>query len=77
MMKIHGSHYGFIKKIVERLLFRIKLWDMDSLWYLSGASGWRLFPPSFYYTHTEEEIERILAETDKELQELLDMLEKY
>lgn len=76
-MKTPGSHRGFIKRFVERVLFRIELWNMDSMWHLTGASCFRLFPPSFYYTHTEEEIERILAETDKELQELLDMLERH
>lgn len=40
-------------------MFKIKLWEMDRLWELMGGSCWGLFPPSFYYTHTEEEIERI------------------
>lgn len=66
---------GIVKWWIDKILFRIELSDMDRLWHFSGASCWGLFPPSFYYTHTEEEIERIIAETDAELQELLDQLE--
>lgn len=68
---------GIIKGWIDKIIFRIKLSDMDRMWRFSGASCWELFPPSFYYTHTEEEIERIMAETDAELQELLDLLEDY
>lgn len=66
---------GIVKEWIDKLIFRIKLSEMDSLWYYSGASEWKLFPPSFYYTHTEEEIERIIAETNARLQELIDQLE--
>ena len=45
---------------------------MDDLWYLMGGSCWGLFPPSFYYTHTEDEIKRIEEETIKELYEMLE-----
>lgn len=44
-------------------MFKIKLREMDDIWELMGGSCWGLFPPSFYYTHTEEEIERITKET--------------
>lgn len=47
---------------------------MDEEWRLSGRSCWSLFPPSFYYTHTEEEIERITAETIDRIQKLIDQL---
>lgn len=66
---------GIVKGWIDKKIFRIKLSEMDSLWYYSGASGWKLFPPSFYYTHTEEEIERITAEINARLQELIDQLE--
>lgn len=65
---------GIVKAWIDKIIFRIKLSEMDSLWYYSGASGWELFPPSFYYTHTEEEIVRITAETKARIQALIDQL---
>lgn len=62
-------------KAFKAILFRIKLHEMDEWWYLTGRSGWGLFPPSFYYTHTEEEIERIRAETIERIQKLIDQLD--
>lgn len=35
---------------------------MDLIWDLEGYSCFNLFTPSFYYTHTEEEVERISDE---------------
>ena len=66
--------YRKIKNMVKKILFRIKLRKMDEEWRLSGRSCWSLFPPSFYYTHTEEEIERITAETADRIQKLIDQL---
>lgn len=63
-----------IKGWIDKIIFRIKLWEMDDWWYYTGASSWELFPPSFYYTHTEEEIERITAETRARIQALIDQL---
>ena len=37
-------------------------------------SCWELFPPSFYRTHTEEEIEEATAKAMKELDLLLEEL---
>ena len=59
---------------IDKIIFRIKLWEMDEWWYYTGGSCWGLFPPSFYYTHTEEEIERITAETRERIQALIDQL---
>lgn len=66
---------GTFKRLVEKIVFRIKLRDMDNRWYAMGASCWELFPPSFYYTHTEEEIKRITEETVRSLKELIDKME--
>lgn len=55
-----------LKKIIQKIKFRIKLMNMDMEWRIMGG-GCFGFPPSFYYTHTEEEIERII----KELREFL------
>lgn len=61
-----------LKKIGHKIMFRIKLREMDSLWEFMGGSCWGLFPPSFYYTHTEEEIERITKETIESCQKMID-----
>ena len=52
----------------------MKIKRIDDWWYYMGGSCWRLFPPSFYYTHTEEEIERITVETKARIQALIDQL---
>lgn len=41
-----------------------------------GGNSWGLFPPSFYYTHTQEEAERISAKAIEEIEELMDRLKK-
>lgn len=66
----------FIKKIIQKIIFRIKLREMDEWWYMTGGSCFGLFPPSFYYTHTEEEIERITKETLDRCTELINKLDE-
>lgn len=63
-----------IKKIYNHMKFKIKLRQMDDMWYFLGGNCFGLYPPSFYYTHTEEEIERI---TKKDIAELKAVLRKY
>ena len=60
------------REMIRKIVFRIKLRERDNMWYYTGASCWQLFPPSFYYTHTEEEIERIKKETIEGLQQMID-----
>lgn len=72
IMAVVRKCIGALKKIKHRIMFKIKLWEMDSLWELMGGSCWGLFPPSFYYTHTEEEIERITKETIESCQKMID-----
>lgn len=43
---------------------------------LLGMSCWELFPPSFYRTHTEEEIRAAEEAADRELDELLRRLDE-
>lgn len=43
---------------------------------LLDMSGWELFPPSFYRTHTEEEIREAKEAADRELDELLRRLDE-
>ena len=61
-----------IRKIYEKIRYEMELRRMDKLWHFYGENSWRLFPPSFYYRHTPEEIERITEETITELQAVLD-----
>lgn len=61
-----------MKKIKHKVMFKIKLREIDNMWEDMGGSCWGLFPPSFYYTHTEEDIERITKETIEDCQKMLD-----
>ncbi len=63
------------KKIIQKIEFWFKLKCMDDMWYYTGGSCFGLFPPSFYYTHTEEEIERIIDETLDNMQKMIDQLD--
>lgn len=60
---------------VQKMLFQIKLRRMDGWRHYTGAGGWELFPPSFYRTHTKEEIEQITAETVERIQKLINEME--
>lgn len=64
-----------LKGIIEKIRFRIKLKRMDDWWYYTGGNCYGLFPPSFYYTHTEEEVRRITDETVESLRALIKELE--
>lgn len=66
-----------LKKLIHKIIFRIKLWEMDDWWYLTGGSCFGLFPPSFYYTHTQEEIDRITKETLERCTALINKLDEY
>lgn len=70
--KVVGKFIGTLKKMIDKVTFKIKLREMDSLWELMGGSCWGLFPPSFYYTHTKEEIEQITKETIESCQKMID-----
>lgn len=54
------------REMIRKTVFRMKLREMDRMWEFMGGSCWGLFPPSFYYTHTEEEIERIKKKQSKD-----------
>ena len=59
------------KKLIQKVLFKIKLREMDYRWELMGDRCWELSPPSFYYTHTKK-IEKITNETIEELEKMID-----
>ena len=52
-----------VKVLICKIKFRHKLKKMDDWWYFMGGNCFGLFPPSFYYTHSEEEIKQIRDET--------------
>lgn len=62
-----------LKKTLHQIRFRIKLKQMDDIWDFMGGYCFGIFPPSFYYTHTEEEIKRITAEKIETLQKIADL----
>lgn len=63
-----------IKEICKKIKFYVKLKRMDERWYMLNGGCFGLFPPSFYYTHTEDEIKRITA---AEIAKLKAILEEY
>ena len=63
------------RKMIKKKAFQKKLWEMDNMWYLTGTSSWELFPPSFYYTHTEDEIECITKETIERIKKMIEEME--
>ena len=64
-----------IKGVIEKVIFRIKLKRMDDWWYCTGGNCFGLFPPSFYYTHTKEEVRRITDEVLERLRSMIKELE--
>ena len=63
-----------LRSLIRKFRSHMKLKQLDDWWYLMGGSCFGLFPPSFYYTHTEEEIKRI---TDQELDKLRAIRDKF
>lgn len=72
-MKIWKINCLFIE-LYRKVMFYKKLRYMDTIWRLYGGSCFGLFPPSFYYTHTKEDIERITNEKIKRLNKLIENL---
>ena len=62
--------------VLKKLAFKIKLWNMDYEWFITGKFIETLLPPSFYYTHTEEEIQDVREQARKRFYNKLDQLEK-
>lgn len=59
---------------IEKWKLKNKLRKMDDEWYLDGGNCFGLFPPSFYYTHDEDEISCI---TQNEINKLKEILKNY
>lgn len=60
-----------IIKIYKMLKLNAQMRRLDKMWYFFGGNCFGIFPPSFYYTHTEQEIEQKKKETIEKLKELL------
>ena len=69
-----GEKMGFLKKWIKKIWYRHKLRRMDRRWRIQGGASYQLFPPSFYYAHSPEEIQGI---ADRELLSLTVLVQKY
>jgi hypothetical protein len=63
-----------IKEFIKRKKREEELMSMDMAWYLTDQSSWSLFPPSFYATHTEEEINKAAEEQLALIEAIIDRL---
>lgn len=65
-----------LKKIIREIrnvFIRMSMVAEDDFWFNTGGDG-ELFPPSFFATHTEEEVKEIY---EREIAELRERLKKY
>lgn len=51
-----------------------ELEEMDRRWEKSGASSWELFPPSYYYRYTPEELAKMREEKKRLIEKLTEDL---
>ena len=64
-----------IKAYRKKKKYEQYLRDVDRQYYDTFQNCFSLFPPSFYLTHTQEEIDKITKETQEKLKKLIDELE--
>lgn len=69
------GHIALLRDLFYKIKFYRKLKKMDDWWYFMGGNCFELFPPSFYYTHSEEEIKRIRDETLAKAYSMIDQLD--
>lgn len=67
---------NLFRKIGGKIKFELRMSKMDREWRMLGGGCFGDYPPSFYYRHTPEEVERIQAEDRKAIMEILDKMEK-
>lgn len=69
-----------IKNIIRTIYIWLIQWysliSEDNDYMLFNQNNWKPFSPSFYKTHTEEEIAAAIDVANKELDELLRMIEE-
>jgi len=61
------NQLSILKNVVRKW---IKLKKANIEWYFMGYNCFDLIPPSFYYTHTDEEIERLICELREFIEEI-------
>ena len=64
-----------IYTFLHKLHLSIKHYNQNDMFYLFGRGCFELFPPAFYYKHTQQEINEITDYTIKEIKNLLDEME--
>ena len=64
-----------LKEQYKKLRWKRKLKRLDWEYYHSTFRGQRPYPPSFYLTHTEEEIKQKMAEDYQKALSLIEELE--
>lgn len=65
-----------IKYKLKDVSNKIRLFFMDCIWYHRGGDMYEFLPPSFCYTHSEEEIEKRMDEIVKSLEDLIEQLKE-
>lgn len=65
-----------IKKWIAIIKRKRELNNMDILWHMLGQGSYDWgYPPSFYATHTQEEIDTILKKDKEEIMQLLKQMD--
>lgn len=75
MSKLYKRAIQYLKWLIHKRRLHRKLKEMDDWWYFMGGNCFGLFPPSFYYTHTDEEVKRMTEETLAELHAIIEKFE--
>lgn len=73
-MAIIRKIWHFIVFVVKKIIWHMKLFWMDYNFYLHPLHEAFLYPPSFYYKHSKEEIKEIQR---REIESLRSMLKKF
>ncbi len=60
-----------LKELIEKYKKKRKLRDMDRMWRLYGGNCFGGYPPSYYYTHTPEEIKQKSTEQIERLKAII------
>ena len=64
-----------IMEYIKQRRWKAELRRLDENWYLWG-SCFDMYPPSFYLTHTPEEVEKIQAEDLKRIKQKIEELKE-
>lgn len=60
-----------LKKIIGYVYLQYRMWDADQMAHYLGWYYHMLLPPSFYLSHTEEQIKQARMEALKELEQAI------